>query len=827
MSDNFKKIFPHVAAIVLFLGLTMTYFYPIITENKQLDQPDLSQMIGWGKDLKDYHEETGDYAFWSNTMFSGMPANYTYIPPFPNIFNYLRDVFVFKLSFNHLGVFFVYLLGFYIFLISIGCKPLLSFVGSIAYAFASYNLIIIQVGHVNKGLAMATMAPIIGGIILCYRKKILWGSIITLVFTGINIVFAHQQISYYLLLVIIILAIVYFVYAINEKMIKDYLKSSIVLLFVAALAIAPNAGSLLTTLDYSKETMRGDAVLRNETGKEKSGLDIDYAFAWSYGIGETMTLLIPNFYGSSTHYNIGENSELYNLIKKSGYSNQAASQQSKNAPMYWGGKSSTAGPNYAGAIVCFLFVLGLFIVKGPEKWWLLAATILSIVLAWGKNFAFVNNFLFYHLPLYNKFRTPEMALIIAGFTLVTLAILALKEIFDNKGDRKIFLKPMYISAGITGGLCLIFALFGDGLRSFSGPNDAYIIQNPEMLAAIVSDRKSMLASDSWRSFVLIALAAGAIWYFLNKKIKTTYIIALLGVLIFIDLWPVCKRFLNYDNFITKKVTPTEVDRQILMDKDPNYRVLNLVYGIGSAFNESTTSYFHKSIGGYSPAKLQRYQDIIDHHFGRGLNINVLNMLNTKYVIQLDRQSGQQGVQINQGALGNAWFVNELKWVDSPDEEIAALNDFNPLQTAFIDKEWQSSLKGWEALQHETADSTAYIRLTDYANPGNLFYESSSSNPCLAVFSEVYFKTWRAYIDGVEAPLVRVNYILRGLQVPAGNHKIEFRCVDEVYLRGVKISRIASIFVGIILLSMVGFACRTVISKKEGVVINKGLTKKRS
>jgi len=812
MKEKLLKFLPHIAAIILFIGLSMTYFYPVILENKELFQHDLGNMTGWGKDLKDYHEETGEYAFWSNSMFGGMPANYTYAPPIFNIFSHFGHVFIFNLSIYHIGLVFIYLLGFYIFLISLGCKPLLSVVGAIAYAFTSYNLIIIDVGHVNKALVMATMAPMIGGIILCYRKKYVWGAIITLIFAGINVAWEHQQISYYLLLMIVILAIVYLIYAIKEKTLKDYFISSGILVVVAALALAPAIGKLMTTADYAKDTMRGGSELQSDTetiGKKRSGLDITYAFNWSYGKAETMTLLIPNFYGGRDRYNIGTNSAYYELYKNAGYGAQAAAQQSKNAPMYWGDQPGTASP-YAGAIVCFLFLLGIIIVKGPEKWWLLMATILSVVLAWGKNFG-LNELFFHYLPLYNKFRTPTMALTMAEVTMATLAILALKTIFDNKENRKIYLKPVFISAGITGGLCLFFALLGSSLMSFSGYLDTVYQFPPELMSALASDRKSMLISDSWRSFFFIALATGVIWYYINKKIKTTYLIAIIGVLIFTDLWTVGKRHLNYDSFVEKKKTeitlPTQADNMILQDKDPNYRVLNLTI---SPFNESATSYFHKSIGGYSPAKLQRYQDIIDHYFAGGLNPNILNMLNTKYVV-VPTQQGQPQVQPNPDALGNAWLVNELKWVNTPNEEIAAIGDFDPLHTVYIDKAWQSSLPGWEALQHEK-DSTAFIRLTDYANPGNLFYESSSTMPHLAVFSEVYYKTWRAYIDGNEVPVIRVNYLLRGLEVPAGNHKIEFKCIDEMYVRGATISKITSIIVGLILFGLFGFAIWTEVRK---------------
>ncbi|MDR1224642.1 MAG: hypothetical protein LBL07_17455 [Tannerella sp.] len=812
MNSKLKKLLPHIAAIILFAGLSLIYFYPVVTEDKELFQGDIRNMVGWGKDLRDYHDKTGDYAFWSNSMFSGMPANYTFSAPFFNIFNYFSTVFIFNLSIYHIGVLFVYLLGFYIFLISIGCKPSLSILGAIAYALTSYNLIIIEAGHVNKGLVMATMAPVLGGIILCYRKKYLWGIITTLVFAGINVVWGHQQISYYLLLMIIILAVVYLIYAIKEKTLKDYFISSGILVAVAALALAPSLGTLLSTADYSKDTMRGGNVLQKnaEEEKEGSGLDIGYAFDWSYGKAETMTLLIPNFYGASSQYNIGENSEYYNFYKKAGSGGRQAAQASKQAPMYWGDQPFTGGPSYAGAIVCFLFVLGVIIVKGPEKWWLLGTAILSIVLSWGRNFEIVNNFLFYHLPLYNKFRVPAMALIIAEVSMAALAVLALKEIFDHRDNRKIYLKPLYNSAGITGGLCLLFALLGSSLMSFSGFVDAQI-QHPEMLAAIIADRKSMLSSDAWRSFIFIALAAGAVWYYINNKFKTAYLIMIIGVLIFADLWTVDKRFLNYDSFVEKKkneeVVPTEADRLILQDRDPNYRVLNLA---ASTFQESRTSYFHKSVGGYSPAKLRRYQDIIDYYFTGNVNMNILNMLNTKYIIVPTQQGSQ--VQTNPAALGNVWFADEIKWVDTPDEEILALKEFNPKQTVYIDKEWQSALTGWESLQHEK-DSTASIRMTDYANPGNIIYESNSEKPHFAVFSEVFYKTWHAFIDGREAPLVRVNYILRGLEIPAGNHTIEFKCIDDVHLRGAKISKTASAIAGIILLGLFGFAIRTMLRRK--------------
>ncbi|MDR3268740.1 MAG: hypothetical protein LBT83_06700 [Tannerella sp.] len=806
MNKKLKKIIPHIVAILIFFVLNAVYFAPIVFENKDLMQGDVTSASGWGKDLADYRQETGDYAFWSNRMFGGMPANYTYSPPMVNVFSYIVQNIGYILPGN-LALVFLYLLGFYIFLVAIGCKPWLSIIGAIAYAFASYNLIIIGAGHVSKCLVMATMAPIIGGIILCYRKKYVWGAFITLVFTGINVLWGHQQISYYLLLMIVVLAIVYLVYAIKEHTLTDYFKSSAILVVVAVLAIAPEAGKLLSTADYTKETMRGGAVLQNNAQGEKasSGLEIDYAYQWSYGKGETMTLLIPNFYGSGSHYDIGKDSESYKVLRPTGQADRFC----KYAPMYWGDQPFTEGPVYVGAIICFLFVFGLLIVKGREKWWLLVATILSFVLSWGRHFPLVNDFLFYHLPLYNKFRAPSMALIIAEVTMVTLGILAVKTFLEQK-DKRQLLKPLFIAGGITGGLCLIYALLGGGLMSFSAMVDENYKNYPELLSALVADRKHLLTSDAWRSFFFIALMAGALWFYIRKPYRTTYLMAILGVLVLVDLWTVDKRFLNYDSFVPKKkareIVATPANQQILQDKDPNYRVFNLTK---NPFQESETSYFHKSIGGYSPAKLRRYQDIIDYHLSQNINPNVLNMLNTRYVIAPSEQGPQ--VQFNDRALGNVWFVNQLQWVDSPDEEIVALKNFNPAQTAVIDVVWKEKLPAWESLQHET-DSNAVIQLTDYANPGYLIYESNSTQPHLAVFSEVFYKTWHAYIDGVEAPLVRVNYILRGLAVPAGNHKIEFKCIDDVYYRGAKISLIASIIVGVILLTLFGYAIwRTVIT----------------
>lgn len=793
---DFKKFVPHLIALVVFFAVTIAYFAPIFFEGKDLAQGDVTSYLGWGNDVREYVRETGEYCYWSNAMFGGMPSNYAYPAPTNNIFKQIQHLLTGFLPFNTAGAFFVYMIGFYIFLLVIGCNSWLSIVGALAYALCSYNIIIIDAGHVSKALVMTTMAPIVGGIILCYRKKYISGVIITLIATGMNVFWNHQQISYYLILSILCLAIVYLVFAIKEKTLKDYLKSSVILIVVAILAAAPAVDKLIPTIDFSKETMRGGAVLQSnaEGEKESTGLDIDYAYQWSYGKAETMTLLIPNFYGASSHYNLGQDSETYEALRQTGQ----AKQFCRYAPMYWGDQPFTSGPVYAGAIICFLFVLGLIICKGPERWWMLAATIIAIILSWGRNLPSVNEWLFHNLPLYNKFRTPSMSLVVVNFTMAALGIMAIKQIIETE-DKRFLLKPLYISVGVVAGLCLLFALFGGSMFDFKAASDA---QLPAWLhSALIQDRKDMLTSDAWRSFIFIALSAIAIWLYLYKGYKSLYMILIVGLLCFIDLWGVDKRFVNEDSFsrINKNdrgLTPSAIDAHILKDTDPNYRVLNLST---NTFNESRTSYYHKSIGGYSPVKLRRYQDIIDYHISRQITPNVLDMLNTRYII-FNTEQGPR-VQRQPSAMGNAWFVENIEWQETPDAEIMALSTFNPRTTALIHNEWRDKIQNESVLQG--VDTTAVISLVEYANPGYLIYESQSSKPQLAVFSEVHYKTWRAYIDGVEMPILRVNYLLRALEIPAGKHRIEFKCVDELYETTHIWSLVASIIVVLLVLTLAG------------------------
>lgn len=802
---DFKSYYPHLLAVLAFLVLTGVYFAPTL-QGKDLVQDDAINSRGWGQDLREYHEETGEYAHWSNAMFGGMPANYTYMPESVNVFRHIGRFLTLAWmggTGRHNGYIFLSFICFYIFLLSLGCRSWLSFMGAVAYTLCSYNFIIINAGHMNKALVMATMAPIIGSVIMCYRGKLLRGSLLTLVFAGLNIYWNHQQISYYLLLTLLILAVVYGVYAVRERAFALYLKATGVLAVVAVLAILPSVGQLWPTMDYTKESVRGGAVLQpkgDETAS--SGLDIDYAYAWSYGIEETLTMLVPNVYGASSHYNLGTDSETYELLR-SAYGSSQAKQIVKQMPAYWGAQPFTSGPVYVGAIVCFLFLLGICLVKGRERWWLVAATLLSLVMAWGKYLPFVNNFLFYNLPLYNKFRAPSMALVIASLTMVTLGVLAVKEFMKRRnegGNEKNLITALVASFAVSGGVCLVLALFGGVMFDFAAPSDgAYA---PMLVDALRADRESMLASDAWRSFLFISAAFMALFLYLRTKMQGRYLVGILAMLVLVDLWVVDKRFLSWDSFVSKRVAteivPTAADKQIMRDTDLDYRVLNLAT---STFNDSRTSYFHKSVGGYSPAKLRRYQDIIDTYLVNSINMNVLNMLNVRYVI-IPSEEGAPQVQMNPEAFGNCWFVDSIVWSDTPDDEIRSIGDGDLHSCAYIEKSWQEQFANSREYCNPV-DSASYIVLDDYKNPGHLVYKSSSSAPHLALFSEVYYKTWKAYIDGKEVPLLRANYLLRALPVPAGEHDIELRCVDEVILSSAKISLISSVLVGLLILLLSG------------------------
>lgn len=837
---NWKGIVPHIIAVSLFLLLTLVYFAPVL-EGKDIRQADAIGSMGWGKDARDYHEESGEYSYWSNSMFSGMPCNYTFAPQPANAFKPLSRVVtlnIFGASSRHIGCIFATFIGCYLLFLALGCKPWLSIAGSIVYTLGSYNFIIISAGHMNKSLVIATLAPIVGGIVLCYRRKLITGALLTLLFAGLNIYWSHQQVTYYMMLTALIIAIVYFIYAWREKWLSYYFKATGVLAVVAIMAVAPAVGILMPTNDYAKDSMRGGSELSAGKGEKADGLDVDYAFSWSYGKMETMTLLIPNFYGASSHYDVGTDSKLYSayrtvmlnnyvdmLLQQNPnasheeamryiYTNREiraqvdaeAKQFVKAAPTYWGDQPFTEGPVYAGAIVCLLFVLGLFILKGPEKWWLLAATIFSLVLAWGRNLPGINNFLFEYMPLYNKFRTPSMSLVVTTMTMATMAILAVKQFMDIASSKdeaaiKALRKSLNISFGIVGGIAFLFHLAGGYLLGFTSPADAGIVQIPELYDALIAERKALLNHDALRSLGLIAATVLVLSLYLRGKLKTTAFMVVLIVLFLVDMWPISWRFLSHDDFIAKKKTTaiqvTAADREIKMlaGNDPHYRVFNLT---SSPFNEAFTSYKHNSIGGYSPAKLSRYQDIIDHYLSK-MNWNVISMLNTRFIITEDGVVENNAAYGLPGAFGNCWLTNSINWVDGAKEEIAAIENVDK-QTAHIDNAWKKFVP--DADQYNN-DAYGEIRLVEYRNPGNIIYESLCEKPKMAVFSEIYYKTWKAYVDGEEVKPIRANYVLRALPIPAGKHTIEFKCYDEVMAKSHQLSLYFSIAISVAVVALLG------------------------
>ena len=838
--ENFKlkAILPHVVAVLVFLVMTLVYFSPVL-QGKDIMQDDAIGSMNWGKDAKDYHEETGEYSYWSNSMFSGMPCNFTYSPQPANVFKPVADVItlnVFGASRRHIGCIFATFIGCYILFLALGCKPWLSIAGAIVYTLGSYNFIIIGAGHMNKSLVIATMAPLVGGIIMIYRRKLLLGALVTLVFAGLNIYWSHQQMSYYTAIIAAIMALVYLVYAYKEKWLPYYCKATALLAVVAVLSVAPAVGILLPTADYSKESMRGGSALTSADGSKSSSLDTEYAFRWSYGKMESLTLLVPNMFGAASSYKVDKNSDYYKayypyaeysvamnyleavqnaypnatedeirnyISSNQGKIRKEAAERAMNAPTYWGAQAQfgTSGPVYAGAIVCFLFVLGLIIVRGPEKWWLFAATLFSLVLAWGSNLESINNILFEYLPLYNKFRAPSQALVITTLTMATLAVVAVKRFMEMlaSGEKEAALKGLYTSFGVVGGLTLILALFGNSLFDFTAATDAQFADVPELYDALIAERQSMLSSDAWRSFGFIAATAALMYLFaFVKGMKQWLFVLVLGVLFLLDMWPVCKRFINDSHFIEKKKTTaiqiTEADKLIhSIEQGNHYRVLD--YTRGNVFNQSFTSCFHNSVGGYSPAKLARYQDLIEHQIANG-NKAVLDMLNTKYFIQ---GTSADEVVYNNEAFGHCWLVNGIKWVNNPNEEIAALDNVDK-ETAIVDRCWENIIDNPE--QYNNA-APGMIELVEYRNPGNIIYRSSSDAPKLALFSEVYYKTWKAYVDGKEVVPVRANYVLRALPLPAGKHIIEFKCVDELMERSHAWSLYMSVFVGVVILALIG------------------------
>jgi len=672
----------------------------------------------------------------------------------------------------------LYLLGFYLLLLSLKVDYQLSAVGAIAFAFSSYFFIIIMAGHMTKAHAIAYVPMVVAAVLYTYRGRMLLGGVLTALTVALELYANHLQITYYLVLVLILIGVVQFVKDLKSNNLTSFAKRSGVLVLAALLASGTAISRLSTTMEYGEESTRGKSELTTDLDNKTSGLDKDYATSWSYGVAETFTLLIPNFYGGASQGELTTESETYQAIKRA----PNAKQLIKQLPLYWGNQPFTSGPTYAGSIVMFLFIFGLLFVKSEMRVWILLATILSIMLAWGKNFMPLTDLFLDYFPGYNKFRAVSMILVIAEFTLPLLGFVALNKFLTTEASSNEKQKPLQLAFYIVGGLTLVFAFMPSLFFDFVGGQDANLAKSGWPIDALQSDRAGLLSADAWRSFIFIALTFGAMWMFLKNKLSSKYVILIVGVLVLADMWTINKRYLNDDHFVRKSKVErpyqaTAADQQILRDKDPNFRVFNQSV---STFNDASTSYFHKSIGGYHGAKLKRYQELIENHISKG-NMAVLNMLNTKYFINPKGQAQQ-----NPATLGNAWFVNEINTVANADAEIAALNGFNPSNTAIVDVRFN------EQIIDGLDNAGANITLEEY-KPNYLKYNSNSSKNGIAIFSEIYYdKGWNAYIDRELKPHFRANYVLRGMQIPSGNHVVEFKFEPAVYHVSERIALTSSI-----------------------------------
>jgi len=760
--QKFKKFSPHLIVILLFVGISFTYFSPVL-QGKLLDMADITHHKGMCKEVTDFRDATGEEALWTNSMFSGMPAYQISTRSNGNLIQYVAKAISLGIP-RPANLLFLYLLGFYLLLLSLKVDYRLSAVAAIAFSFSSYFFIIIMAGHMTKAHAIAYVPMVVAAVLYTYRGRMLLGGVLTAFAVALELYANHLQITYYLVLMLILIGLVQFIKDFKANNLTDFSKRSGILILAALLASATGVTRLSTTMEYGTESTRGKSELTNNLDNKTSGLDKDYATSWSYGVAETFTLLIPNFYGGASQGELTTDSETYKAIKRA----PNAKQLIKQLPLYWGTQPFTSGPTYAGSIVMFLFIFGLLFVKSEMRVWILLATIMSIMLAWGKNFMPLTDLFLDYFPGYNKFRAVSMILVIAEFTLPLLGFVALNKFLTTDSDNK--KKPLQLAFYIVGGLTLVFALIPTLFFDFVGGQDANLAKNGWPIDALQADRAGLLSADAWRSFTFITLTFGTMWMFLKNKISSKYVILIVGVLVLADMWTVNKRYLNDDNFARKSKVQvpyqaTAADQQILRDTDPNFRVFNQSV---STFNDASTSYFHKSIGGYHGAKLKRYQELIENHISKG-NMAVLNMLNTKYFITPKGQAQQ-----NPGAMGNAWFVNEINIVANADAEIAALDGFKPSNTAIVDTRFS------EQIIDGLDNIASSIVLTEY-KPNYLKYNSNSINDGIAIFSEIYYdKGWNAYVNGELKPHFRANYVLRGMKIPAGNHVVEFKFEPAVY-----------------------------------------------
>ncbi|MGQ1785276.1 MULTISPECIES: YfhO family protein [unclassified Saccharicrinis] len=821
MIDKLKSSLPYVGTVLLFIVLSFAYFSPVL-KNKTLMQMDDSHAIGMAQELREFEKETGNKSQWTNSAFSGMPAYQIKGDASKNIFSYINRTSRMGMPYHTVAILFLYLLGFYIFLLSLKMDWRFSLIGALAFGFGSYNLIIIVAGHITQAYTVALMAPVIAGIIYTYNRNMWVGGLFTTIALGVQIAYNHMQITYYLAMLVMILVISRLAYAVVHKSLNQFAKASGVLVAAALLAVLPNITNLWTTYEYGKYSIRGKSELAPEDGKKQhSGLDKDYAHAWSLEPQGTWTLIVPNAVGGASEAISNNKSALDNVDSQF---KEAVGGQSQ----YWGGRPFTSGPVYAGAVVCFLFMLGMFFYRGPDKWWLVAATVFSFFLAWGRHFPAFTDFMFYNFPLYNKFRTVEMAMVIASFTIPALGFLGLREVFNKPQLIRETNWKFFAAFGLTGGISLLFYLFPHAFFSFISDAELNaIVQQKQqamqqnaaqaaqvsayfdgILANLKIARVYLLKSDAFRSFAFILIASASVWFFATQKLSGKYLIWGLGLLILIDHWGVDKRYLNNDHFQSKRKVGQEfaiskADKAINKQKKDGERVFSIYR---DPFKEVVTSYHHESIGGYHGAKLRRYQDLIDRYLmsdwrsvisvlqnqgdeqeiqDKLADMHVLNMLNAKYIVY----SPNAGPIVNNNAMGDAWFVKEVYPVQAPDGAIDALNHVPLSEKAVVNI---SEFKDLESYQVDSVSGSLSIQKYE---PNHIVYDYSIKQEQLAVFSQIYYpKGWNAYVDGEKIDIKRANYILRAVMLPEGQHKLEFKFEPVSFKLGQLISLISSLLI---------------------------------
>lgn len=801
MQKGLKAFFVHFFVSVFFVIAALAYFHPVL-QGKVIEQSDIIQFTGMAKEQNDFRKRTGEEPYWTNSAFGGMPT-YQLGAYYPHDYVKKLDRLIRFLP-RPADYLFLYFIGFYILLCCLRVDYRLAVLGALAFGFSTYLIIILGVGHNAKAHALGYIPMLLGGIVLVFRKKYLWGFILAAIAMALEIGANHYQMTYYFMLLVLVLGVVYLVDAVKKKELKHYFLSVGILLGAVVLGIAANATGLMATKEYADWSTRGKSELTiNPDGSAKEnvdGLDREYITQYSYGIAESLNLFVPRLFGGSNGEDLGESSNSYAFLIDQGVTRSQALNFASGLPLYWGDQPIVAGPAYIGAIVFFLFFLGLFLVKGKAKWWLLGGTLMSLMLSWGKNFSFLTDLMIDYFPLYDKFRAVSSIQVVLELCVPVMAVLALHRLFGRQVDVADKIRALKMSFfGVLGLGVFLFLI--KGIFDFVGPSDSFLIQNygDELVSLIRADRRAVYNSDLIRSLIYVLLAATAIWLYLKGKLKENLALVAIGVLIVFDLVGVGLRYVDGDDFVAKRrmaqpFPETAVDKEIKKDKGI-YRVYNPAEGI----NGARTSYYHQSIGGYHAAKPAALEDLFSFHIYKG-NMNVLNMLNVKYVIQQDEE-GRSYPAVNPEANGNAWFVRKLNKVGSADEAIQALKNLDTKNEAVVNSADMGSLDRFEF----EVDSTASIRLTDY-KPNHLVYTSDNAHEGLAVFSEMYYPHgWNAYVDGELKTHFKVNYSLRAMLLPSGQHTVEFKFEPEVVKRGSQIAFASSILLGLAVFAGIGFS----------------------